>query len=288
MHRALGFDDPIGKTFRLWNKDYTIIGVTKDMISNSPYDKVQPAVFLGHGGHSVDIIRIKPGTPIRTALTAIEAAQAIASDLAVGYEIAGDGTLDDQTAAREAREGRGYKVPNGAIFTTVDDLARFVTFELSRGPDNVLAHAVLDESVGGVADEPVHVVACDELAAVVGVVNLDEFGQDALRRNLEDLDWVAQKARAHDAVISTIAQSGAVIPVRMATVYLDDGRVQKLLESRREDFGETLGRLSGRTEVGVKVYADPTRLLTPDAEQDDDGSRTGTSPNLMGRVPAAD
>ena len=71
--RALGFKNPIGKTFRLENKDYTIIGVTKDMISNSPYDKIQPAAFLGHGGHSVDIIRIKPGTPIRTALTAIEA-----------------------------------------------------------------------------------------------------------------------------------------------------------------------------------------------------------------------
>lgn len=71
--RALGFNNPIGKTFRFENKDYTIIGVTKDMISNSPYDIVQPAVFLGHGGHSVDIIRIKPGTPIRTALTAIEA-----------------------------------------------------------------------------------------------------------------------------------------------------------------------------------------------------------------------
>jgi ABC-type antimicrobial peptide transport system permease subunit len=70
--RALGFENPIGKTFRLENKDYTIIGVTKDMISNSPYDKVQPAAFLGHGGHSVDIVRIKPGVPIRTALTAIE------------------------------------------------------------------------------------------------------------------------------------------------------------------------------------------------------------------------
>lgn len=71
--RALGFDNPIGRTFRLWNKNWTIIGVTKDMISNSPYDKVQPAVFLGHGGHSVNIVRIKPGTSIRAALTAIEA-----------------------------------------------------------------------------------------------------------------------------------------------------------------------------------------------------------------------
>ena len=48
--RALGFKNPIGKTVRFENKVYTIIGVTKDMISNSPYDKVQPAVFLGQGG----------------------------------------------------------------------------------------------------------------------------------------------------------------------------------------------------------------------------------------------
>jgi ABC-type antimicrobial peptide transport system permease subunit len=71
--RTLGFKDPIGKTFRYNNTEWTIIGVTKDMISNSPYDKVQPAIFMGRGGHSVHIIRIKPGTPVRTALASIEA-----------------------------------------------------------------------------------------------------------------------------------------------------------------------------------------------------------------------
>jgi ABC-type antimicrobial peptide transport system permease subunit len=71
--RVFGFKNPIGKTFRFENKDYTIIGVTKDMISNSPYHKVQPAVFLGQGGHNFNIVRIKPGVPIRTALAKIEA-----------------------------------------------------------------------------------------------------------------------------------------------------------------------------------------------------------------------
>ena len=71
--RSLGFKNPIGKTFRYNNTDWTIIGVTKDMISNSPYDKVQPAVFMGRGGHSIHIIRIKPGTPIRSALAKVEA-----------------------------------------------------------------------------------------------------------------------------------------------------------------------------------------------------------------------
>jgi putative ABC transport system permease protein len=70
--RILGFKDPIGKTVKHWGKSYTIIGVTKDIISNSPYYPVQPAIFMGEGGHSVITIRIKPGTPVRTALAAME------------------------------------------------------------------------------------------------------------------------------------------------------------------------------------------------------------------------
>jgi len=70
--RLLGFKDPIGKTVKHWGRLYTIIGVTKDIISNSPYFPVQPAIFLGDGGHDVFTIRIKPGTPVRNALAAIE------------------------------------------------------------------------------------------------------------------------------------------------------------------------------------------------------------------------
>jgi Gas vesicle synthesis protein GvpL/GvpF len=54
----------------------------------------------------------------------------------------------------------------------------------------------------GVAGEPVRVVSAGDLAAVVGTVGLDEFGDAALRRNLEDLDSLSAKARAHDTVVS--------------------------------------------------------------------------------------
>jgi putative ABC transport system permease protein len=70
--RILRFKDPIGKTVKHEGKLYTIIGVTKNMIVNNPYDKIQPAIFLGEGGHYINIIHIKPGLPIRTALARIE------------------------------------------------------------------------------------------------------------------------------------------------------------------------------------------------------------------------
>ncbi|OBF39625.1 gas vesicle protein GvpFL [Mycobacterium sp. ACS1612] len=129
----------------------------------------------------------------------------------------------------------------------------------------------------GVDSERVHRVVAAGLAAVVGAVSLDEFGEEALRRNLEDLDWVAQKARAHDAVITAVAEIAAVIPVRMATVYLDDDRVRELLADRHAAFEQTLSRLTGRAEVGVKIYADPKQLLAQNAGQQHNGTRTGTA-----------
>jgi hypothetical protein len=131
----------------------------------------------------------------------------------------------------------------------------------------------------GVGDEPVRIVAADDLAAAVGTVGLDEFGQDSLRRNLEDLDWLAAKARAHDAVITAIARFGPVIPVRMATLYLDDERVRRLLSDKHDDFVAALHRLSGREELGVKAYADPKGLMAQDSriEGKSGGERSGTA-----------
>jgi putative ABC transport system permease protein len=66
--RILGFKDPIGKTVKHFGKNVTIIGVSKDMVNNNVYGKVQPAIFLGEGGHDVFTIRIKPGIPVHAAL----------------------------------------------------------------------------------------------------------------------------------------------------------------------------------------------------------------------------
>jgi hypothetical protein len=148
------------------------------------------------------------------------------------------------------------------------------TMTMSVDNVGVWAYAIMhadraEERVGGlrgVAGEPVRVVSADGLAAAVGTVGLGEFGQDALRRNLEDLDWLAAKARAHDAVVSGIARFGPVIPVRMATLYLDDRRVEQLLADRHAAFDAALHRVSGREELGVKAYADPTGLLPADEE----------------------
>ena len=129
------YASPPGTEYSYSNIGYAILGAALARVAGQPY---------------VDWERSRVFKPLGMERTRFEIDPSIQSDLAQGYQIRSDGTLDDQTAAQEARDGRGYKVPNGAIFTTVDDLARFVIFELSRGPDSVLARSKLDDAFEGI------------------------------------------------------------------------------------------------------------------------------------------
>jgi len=70
--RIMGFDEPVGEVIKFWGKNYTVIGVVKDMLTQSPYDPMQPAVFLGDGWQGLVTMRLNPNLSIREALAAIE------------------------------------------------------------------------------------------------------------------------------------------------------------------------------------------------------------------------
>jgi putative ABC transport system permease protein len=70
--RIMGFDNPVGEVITFWGKKYTVVGVVKDMLTQSPYDPMQPAVFLGDGWQGLITMRLNPDMPLRGALAAIE------------------------------------------------------------------------------------------------------------------------------------------------------------------------------------------------------------------------
>lgn len=118
------------------------------------------------------------------------------------------------------------------------------------GPDAV-------RDLSGVAGASVRTVHYEGLVALVSTVSLDEFGEEALRDNFEDLDWLEKVARAHHDVIDAASALAPTAPMRLATIYHGDERVSSLLESRGDEFVAALSRVSGRVEWGVKAYADP-------------------------------
>ncbi|MBI0295081.1 GvpL/GvpF family gas vesicle protein [Streptomyces sp. PRKS01-29] len=117
----------------------------------------------------------------------------------------------------------------------------------------------------GVADEQVGLVETGDLAAAVGPVPAQEFEEGALRAGLEELPRLEALARGHHGVVAGLAPLGAVLPLRLATVYRDEDRVRRVLQERRDQFLPLLERLAGHVEWGVKVYTDPTGFSTADA-----------------------
>jgi ABC-type antimicrobial peptide transport system permease subunit len=65
--------DIVGQTIQFNDKNYTVIGVIKDMIMESPYRPVTPTVFLyDRNWANVITVAIKHGASVKTALSKIE------------------------------------------------------------------------------------------------------------------------------------------------------------------------------------------------------------------------
>lgn len=109
----------------------------------------------------------------------------------------------------------------------------------------------------GLRGAPLDVVEHRGLVAVVSAVDLAEFGEEGLRRNLEDLAWLEEVARGHDDVVHAVAGSGPVAPLRLATIYHDDDGVRARLEEQHEPLAAALDRVTGRHEWSVKAFAPP-------------------------------
>ncbi|MEU0331738.1 GvpL/GvpF family gas vesicle protein [Streptomyces sp. NPDC006193] len=115
----------------------------------------------------------------------------------------------------------------------------------------------LQVQLTGIGGAPPALLHHHGLVAVVSTVPEADFSEEALKAHLEDLDWLAATARAHQGVIDALTTVTTPLPLRLATVFRDDSAVRTMIEAREDDFRRLLDRLAGRVEWGVKVYLEP-------------------------------
>jgi hypothetical protein len=116
--------------------------------------------------------------------------------------------------------------------------------------------------LSGVGGEPVRAVAEAGLHAVVGSVDAGAFGESSIASMLGDLANIEAIGRAHHEVVASIAAESPVVPLRLATVYPDDGTVGMLLAEHGDELAELIESLRGTQEWGVQVYWHPDQDLT--------------------------
>jgi CubicO group peptidase (beta-lactamase class C family) len=124
------FDYEPGTRFNYSNIGYAILGASLERAAHQPY---------------IDYVKQKILLPLGMTHSDFVATPEVRRNLATGYDILIAGHWDEETPVRELA-GRGYKVPNGGLFTTVGDLARFVAFEMLGGPETVLPRKELEEN----------------------------------------------------------------------------------------------------------------------------------------------
>jgi CubicO group peptidase (beta-lactamase class C family) len=129
------YESAPGTRFSYSNIGYAALGAALERASGTSYLRWQRERILD---------------PLQMHRTRFDLDSSIAGDLATGYEVGNDGKVSSDGSKRELRNGRGYRVPIGCVFTTVDDLSRFLAFELGHGPEGVLPHARLDSAYAGI------------------------------------------------------------------------------------------------------------------------------------------
>lgn len=143
-------------------------------------------------------------------------------------------------------------------------------YAISRGLD-----AAVLEGVPGLDGGPLEAVEHRGLTAVVSTVDLAEYGEEGLRRNLEDLGWLEKVARGHDTVIHAVAATAPTAPLRLATICLDDHGVRARLDEWHDALEAALDRVQGRAEWAVKAYARPSSGAATPSAAPAEGAGTG-------------
>jgi len=116
---------------------------TTYLYSNIGYASLGLAIERAGGRPFIAQVAERILQPLGMSRSGMEATTAMRENLAHGYQRNQAGVVSRANADREI-DGRGYRVPNGALFSTINDLARFVSWELGEGPEGILNKATQD------------------------------------------------------------------------------------------------------------------------------------------------
>ena len=93
----------------------------------------------------------------------------------------------------------------------------------------------------------------DGVWAVVQSVPEAEYGEAALARGLQDLNWVGPRAVAHERVIESFLSATALLPMQLFTLFTSDDRVAEHVRSDRARIGRILKRVEKKVEWGLRL-----------------------------------
>jgi 3-isopropylmalate dehydratase small subunit len=104
-------------------------------------------------------------------------------------------------------------------------------------------------------------LALGDFYAIVKFVSEEEFSEENLKQNLNNIQWLETNAREHVAVITLLMEGhNAVIPFNFGTIFQSEESLNKFLTDYSESLTENFQHIGGKQEWAVKIYCDRKAL----------------------------
>jgi hypothetical protein len=107
---------------------------------------------------------------------------------------------------------------------------------------------------GGIDDAGVSIERMSDIAALVSVLDGDDYSPSAIERASSDVEWLSPRAVAHDRVLTWASDHGAVIPLPMFSLFSGEDAVHRMLSDRGAQLGRTLAHVAKGREYALRVY----------------------------------
>lgn len=119
----------------------------------------------------------------------------------------------------------------------------------------------------------------DSVSLIVSDVSSTTYNAESLEAQLADLDWVSRCGAAHHGVSDALAESHAVLPFRLFTIFSSEAKALATLRKAKARIEKALARVQGRQEWVLRIARpDPASIDAGDAgRRAARGAPSGTS-----------
>ena len=111
----------------------------------------------------------------------------------------------------------------------------------------------------GIEQGAVNLIPNGEYAALATSVRAEDYAPARVEALTADVDWVSERAMAHDRVLTWASDNSPVVPFPMWTLFRDAAAVKAMLSKRRPELRDTFSRLGGGREFIVRIYVQAGR-----------------------------
>ncbi len=112
----------------------------------------------------------------------------------------------------------------------------------------------------GIEEGAVELIPGDGISAIATAVDADLYEPSRIEQLTGDMDWVRDRAIAHDRILSFASDLAPVVPFPMWNLFRDVASVRSMLQTRHDELLSVVARVRTAREYTVRVFIRPSVL----------------------------